>query len=534
MLQWQPLALLFVASTVASMVAASILWRHRSANAAAGALTLMLVGTADWSAAVAAGTLWADLNLQLIFSALTYPGICAVVAGFFCHSFAIADRGWRLSRRRALLLLIEPVLALASIATNPVHHLFFTKARLTGSPALLAADLGPLFWLHTFYSYALLASAILMVVRAWIHAPDTHRRRLTWPLLGMAAPLAANITGIFILRGIPIDLTPVGFFATAVCCYWARTHDALPDLVPIARRQVLDTIGEAVVVIDRGQRILDLNPAADELLRRLTPGLPERIVGLIAPEVLGVQLPLTTGKDVAHSITAVMGRPIDLDLRVSFVADRKGTGIGWILVARDVSRLNRQQRELEAANGKLRDQLTTIERLRDDLAEQAVRDALTGLYNRRHLGDALEQAVAHAAETSGHLSVIMLDIDHFKNVNDRYGHAVGDNLIVAVAGQLTAAVRRADTVARYGGEEFVIVLPESTLEQALARAETLRERCAAIALPTVSGTITATISAGVATFTGRESPSELLNAADQALYLAKADGRNRVALAATA
>jgi diguanylate cyclase (GGDEF)-like protein len=128
--------------------------------------------------------------------------------------------------------------------------------------------------------------------------------------------------------------------------------------------------------------------------------------------------------------------------------------------------------------------------------------------------------------------VVLLDIDHFKRVNDRFGHAVGDELLVAIAGVLSAAARQGDTVARYGGEEFVVLLPGTTPGQARSRAQEWRRRCAATSVPTEQGPLSATFSAGVACFPeSGTSSAVLLHAADTALYRAKAEGRDRVLLA---
>jgi diguanylate cyclase (GGDEF)-like protein len=188
--------------------------------------------------------------------------------------------------------------------------------------------------------------------------------------------------------------------------------------------------------------------------------------------------------------------------------------------------------ERSAANARLRKQLDTIERLQADLAEQAIRDDLTGLYNRRHLMRALDTELARAERSGAPLSVVLLDIDHFKSVNDTYGHQVGDELLVAIAGVLSASARQEDTVARYGGEEFVVLLPGATADQARNRTLDWRQRCAATYVPTEQGALSATFSAGVAGFPESGTSSDvLLHAADTALYRAKAEGRDRVLLA---
>jgi diguanylate cyclase (GGDEF)-like protein len=217
---------------------------------------------------------------------------------------------------------------------------------------------------------------------------------------------------------------------------------------------------------------------------------------------------------------------------VSDLTDRHGRPLGRVVVARDVTELHEQRRRLADVNVQLREQLRIIEELRNELAEQAVRDELTGLHNRRHLLSQLERELDQARSEAVALSVILLDVDHFKQVNDRFGHAVGDRLLTATARGLSGTMRRWDTLARYGGEEFVVVLPGTGMDEALVMAEMLRARCATTTVDTRSGPVSTTVSAGVATFPECGwTAAELLASADDALYAAKRSGRDRVVCA---
>jgi diguanylate cyclase (GGDEF)-like protein/PAS domain S-box-containing protein len=172
-------------------------------------------------------------------------------------------------------------------------------------------------------------------------------------------------------------------------------------------------------------------------------------------------------------------------------------------------------------------------KLRETLRTQAVRDALTGLYNRRYMEHALEREVLRAARNHRTVGLIMLDLDHFKNVNDSYGHEVGDLLLRSVGEFLQANVRAEDIACRYGGEEFVVMLPEATLSMTQTRAEQLWKGIQELTV-NVRGQLLRplTTSVGVAAFPehGR-GLAELLRAADVALYAAKRQGRDRVMVA---
>ncbi len=170
--------------------------------------------------------------------------------------------------------------------------------------------------------------------------------------------------------------------------------------------------------------------------------------------------------------------------------------------------------------------------LRARLHEDSIRDPLTKLYNRRFMNESLHREMLRARRANSPLSLVILDIDHFKRVNDEYGHDVGDDVLATVAQNLSQAVREEDYVYRYGGEEFVIVLPSANLDTARERAQEACRKVRALRIDTDKGPLHLTISAGVATFPEHgDTQEDLIVQADKALYLAKQSGRDRIELA---
>lgn len=172
-------------------------------------------------------------------------------------------------------------------------------------------------------------------------------------------------------------------------------------------------------------------------------------------------------------------------------------------------------------------------KLRSDLSQQALRDPLTGLYNRRYLADFVERELGKLERSPGPLSVMMIDIDHFKRFNDTYGHAAGDTVLVKLAMLLNSWVRRGDIVTRSGGEEFVAVLPGADAVAALHRADDLRRQIEALTLVHEGlelGQVTVSIGVSVWPVHG-STEATLIEAADSAMYASKQAGRNRVTLA---
>jgi diguanylate cyclase (GGDEF)-like protein len=185
--------------------------------------------------------------------------------------------------------------------------------------------------------------------------------------------------------------------------------------------------------------------------------------------------------------------------------------------------------QLQAANMQLRLQLDEIHLLQERLKEQAIRDALTGLHNRRYLDETLPRELARAKREGYPLSVIMVDLDRFKQVNDTYGHPTGDEVIKALGAILKQGTREGDVACRYGGEEFVVALPRMDLEGARARAEEWRLAIAASTISHGELSLSITLSAGVAAYPDHGGEVDtLVQCADLALYLSKHDGRNRV------
>jgi diguanylate cyclase (GGDEF)-like protein len=169
-------------------------------------------------------------------------------------------------------------------------------------------------------------------------------------------------------------------------------------------------------------------------------------------------------------------------------------------------------------------------KLRETLRRQSIVDALTGMYNRRYMDETLRRELLRAERKNGQLSIIMLDLDHFKRINDTYGHDAGDAVLKSVAQVINANIRASDLACRFGGEEMALILPECDMAPAIVRAEAIRHAIAALTLQhsgRMLGPITASF--GIATFPQQTGGSaELIQAADKALYQAKNGGRNRV------
>jgi len=164
------------------------------------------------------------------------------------------------------------------------------------------------------------------------------------------------------------------------------------------------------------------------------------------------------------------------------------------------------------------------------IKELAIRDELTGLFNRRHMGTVLNSEAQRADRSQGHFCLCLIDVDHFKSINDQWGHGVGDDVLRSLANVVAAGLRETDVVARWGGEEFLVLFTDTGCEDATVVIERIRLMLSNTMMTTVSPELRVTFSAGLTTYQVDESIVATIERADQALYQAKATGRNRTEL----
>ena len=192
-------------------------------------------------------------------------------------------------------------------------------------------------------------------------------------------------------------------------------------------------------------------------------------------------------------------------------------------------KLHEARKRLRHNEQDLQRQLLEIHQLQDKLKEQALRDPLTGLYNRHLLDETLNREINRCNRARQPLTLLLIDVDHFKGINDRWGHQMGDNVLRQVASRLQSEIRSSDWCFRYGGEEFLLVFPEMDVEQAWEKAEKLRQWFAANPLEIGDASVKVTVSGGIAALTAYDHDViTLIQRADLALYSAKHQGRNRM------
>ena len=487
-----------------------------------------------FTATVGAMTIWAvgyifeimapALEDKILFANIQFIGVGTV---WLCW--------WETVRRylgiRPLPRLVNHVLWLVPVVTlgmaffNPAH-LFrgspFVKIGAAPFP-VLHADYGP------WYTYVLIPVVLLVsggtlfvLARAIATAPKPYRRQYVLMFLSLALPLTACLVYVLDLGpwkdyNLTVAVTGLSGIMLAVGLFRWR----LFNIVSLARDLVVENLTDGVIVADDRGRIADLNGAAEELLglsRRTAAGRPAREV-MAAHPALARLLDAGVPQDesgAGHLDLTLRG---DADshyysLTVSPVARRRGESAGRAVVLHDVT-----------------ERVRLVERTR----ELANTDDLTGLANRRYF---LEQAALELELTRRYgskTSLILVDVDHFKLVNDTYGHQAGDRVLKEVAAACRRALRLVDVIGRFGGEEFAVLLPHTGIEEAEVVAERLRAGVASLRMASGGSgiPITVTLSIGVTEFgldveEGLDTLESIIARADQAMYAAKRRGRDTV------
>jgi diguanylate cyclase (GGDEF)-like protein/PAS domain S-box-containing protein len=298
-------------------------------------------------------------------------------------------------------------------------------------------------------------------------------------------------------------------------------------------RALFEQSHDAVFILDfkgryreANQRAADLLGYSVEELLQLTAlditAQKKETIEILARLVLGEHIPLY--EDVFFRKD---GGSIQGEVSMELVRDEDGTPLHIQCVVRDISDRKLDEQALQSANQKLRRQLSKIKTLQEQLRDQAVRDSLTGLYNRRFLEETLIREFQRARREKGTICLIMVDIDGFKAFNDTYGHDGGDLLLRRWGEFVRSEIRSSDISFRYGGEEFLVVMPGASLEKGTERAEYLRTTFEGLDIRHMGVPLRATLSLGVAVFPRHGGCwEEVLHAADRALYAAKSAGKN--------
>lgn len=457
--------------------------------------------------ASAFGLIATTLSAIKVWTAIQYVGMAfSTPLGLL---FIMQYLGFHLTRKKIMALLAIPFISLIMVATNDIHHFHYRVFEIDpilGAP-YVHQEIGIWYIIHGIFTFGCMFVSFLLVLIHWKETTKAYRQQLIALMCGQLIPM---ITAFIYLLGLTpqgVDPVPMVLWASSFLYLWSINSSRLFRVMPVAKDAIFHSINDGVIVLDESARLIEFNQACGKVFPQLTRSMIGRDIRKTWLEVTGQPMPFTLEAVVNTQDIEMVLSDHTYQVRVT-EPQHVNHGKGLLLIFTDITELKELQRQLE---------------------QLAFYDELTQIYNRRAFFQQCNQAYSEARESSSAFTVILMDIDHFKNVNDTYGHAIGDQLLVHVVKVCQSVLKKGELFARYGGEEFVLALKDSTLLEGQALANLLCNSVESQPLMTTEGAIRATISCGVAEGTkGQETLYQLLNNADKALYAAKQAGRNRV------
>lgn len=512
-----------------------------------------------WPFCQFASTLTDDPGLQLFYVLLSFVAVSLLGSGWLLLTLFITGYAERLSQKRLVLLFVPAVIGAIGVVANPWHDFVMP---LEGG--YIERAYGPWFWVVMFILVSYFVTSLVIMFRAVFSSktPAMIQKQVKITLWGifvlaMFATLDA-VLNVLLSRWLPIipGLTSLGIFLSDLFFVYVIKRYNVFNLVSIAHEDVINTIPYGIMVLDENEVIVEVNKASRFFIEQHVGDAWDMEAFLAGVSVEGnsrkflnkyrlkkmelCQIEVIVEKD--HQLCHYI-------LQSSPIVDSALAPLGHLLTFQDVSQerfyaktMNQQYKTLQERNEALdliRQELSDANR---KLEELVLTDSLTQCYNRRYLTQHLNHEVLTNLQYKMPFSLMLLDIDHFKAINDHYGHVVGDEVLVRTAEALRQSVRSTDILTRYGGEEFMIYLPHTEHDLAIDIAERVRQAVESnrISLNYGMGEIAITISVGILSIDdfayededvpedGERYLIQLFDAVDKALYQAKQKGRNRV------
>jgi diguanylate cyclase (GGDEF)-like protein/PAS domain S-box-containing protein len=525
-----PYAIFSVFSALISFIASLIAWRRSAPGSLM--LSLLLLSMTIWSGFYSAR--WMDISMgaKIFWLNIMFIGVASLPTLFLLFVLAFTHSEAWLTQRNLLLLSIYPVAAILLQWTNQYHYLLYLSLKTVQVNDFMAMEFtrGPLYFVNVIYSYAMIGIGLLRLSQRALHLSPLYQNQYRLIIIGSILPWATSIYSenyFDILHG--LDFAPLTFGLSAIIFVFAVLRTNFMDLIPIARSHLIENMRDGILVLDAQNRIVDINPAMENFIEKKA----SFYMGKNAFDVFQAWMEKTDLHLDGMETRTELRMPKDpsryLDLSVTPLYDKSQLLNGRLMVFRDITERKQVEKRLRYVNDRLQTQLIEIGVLQKNLREQTIRDPLTNLFNRRYLEETLERELARAAREDYSVCVIMIDLDHFKRVNDTYGHAAGDEVLKALAITLSEHCRRGDFACRFGGEEFVVVMPNIDMDTAYQRAENIRQSLNSLHVPYGHYNLTITISMGIACYPiNGETREAILRAADQAMYGAKEAGRDHI------
>jgi diguanylate cyclase (GGDEF)-like protein len=505
--------LLLVSCAMTLMLAAVAFKRKKSAGPAAIFLAVCLMGGSIYSFGYAMEIMSADLPQIMFWVRFQHWGIQFITPTWLLFAVYITGRQrWVIPWRIAALFAI-PVLLLLTSQTLGGLNLLHINPRLdtSGQFPTFTYDRG--FWIYVYLGYfsLCLAATTYFFTVMLVRASSAFRIQAAIYWIASLIPWVSGILYNLELTPAHLDITPFAASLSGILFGMGFLKYRLLDILPLARDVIIEGMDDGFLVLDNRNQIIDFNLS----LKRMLPEIRKNSLGLDAVAVLSGypvlldQIRESSTEPVELRVSTAT-ETIYYRAKLAPLVDSRGMQVGKVVTLHDYSHVKSLVQKLE---------------------ELAQIDGLTGVYNRRHFIELATTEMYRLQRFGGAISLIMLDVDHFKRINDSHGHAAGDAALTMVVNSLRVKLRQSDIIGRFGGEEFFIMLPQTDPKAAAIVTERLRAALERQQFDYEGSEIRLTASFGI---TGVVSPAwspleDLIRCADKATYEAKSMGGNRIA-----
>lgn len=495
---------------------------------------------------------------RIFYLSISYTGLSLLGIGWFIFIVFLTGQSYVIRKSRLFLIALPALISVAVVILNPGGMFLQINEEL--SP-LKQLQHGPLYWIMII-QLILYVTVSFIIMFHKIRGENSERQRtlIKTAINGMFVlvlfAVSDLLVNVLIIEKFEryIPLISIGMALAASYLVHAIKRNKVLDIIQTVQRDVMNTMSMGVIVLDENDTIIEVNKVIKSIVRL-------RIGDQFNPSLLGPPFKKEALREFTIFFEAQRKQPLDrgeIEIAVHFdkyrhvivqsapILNNKKTLVGRVLTFQDVTELRLLVQETNTQNEQLQDRNRDLLIMQDELFQankklehMAITDGLTGCFNRRYLLHQLEQEVVSNIRYGIPFSIFLFDLDHFKSINDQYGHLVGDEVLCSTVAAVRNTLRFTDILARYGGEEFTVYLPHTNREQADHIAEQLMEAVEHNQVITGNGEqpISVTISMGVISIEHFE-PSdladpkaflrELLAQADAALYEAKYNGRNRI------
>jgi diguanylate cyclase (GGDEF)-like protein/PAS domain S-box-containing protein len=511
-LQFVPLSFVFFAASFLTAGIAVAVWWHR--HKAGGLLFFTLMAAiAEWSFAAGMEAIVIGESAKILWSQIEYFGLVATPPLLLLFSMSYTQRENWFNKRKIIALWIPPVIILTLTLTNKMHGLIwsgFTPGSVSAN--ILIYHRGPLFWFSVAYAYLLILISFLIMLQAYRASHFPVKQQLGLVMIAVVFPMISSCFYILRIRFLQgMDITPLGFAVSGLMIAWSLFRFRFLDIIPVGRSAMVDKMPTGMLVLDEKSRIADINPAAMKLLDIKDIQLAGRPIESVFYKNFPL-LSILCQKTESQSEILIDGKNRRiLDVRISILTGKYQNIQGKLVILQDI---------------------TERKKMEDELVRLATVDSLTGAKSRRYFMDKMASEFIKSKRYNRPLSFAIMDIDHFKKINDSHGHRVGDDVLREIVKKCHKAIREVDNFGRLGGEEFGFLFPETDAAGAEVVCERLRRDISSSSFIIDKKEIHCTISIGVSAINDADKTiDDLINHSDKALYDAKQKGRNRISIA---